>query len=338
VAFDDSNASVTNDEGVAQARSALKLGMQVQIQGSAINKSTASATASTIEFGSEMVGPVADLNTTAGSFTVLGQKVVVSATTVFGDGLTGGLSALTAGAVVEVHAQFDATANQFNATRIELETGATAFKLRGVVSALDSTAKTFQIGAAVINFGGIAAADLPATLANGMTVRVKVQTTQVNGQWVATSVKSGERKAEDSGESEVSGLITTFTSATSFKIGDVVVDATNAAFPDGQAGVVLGANVEVEGPVVNGVLMATKVTLEDAHANDGNHGVELRGPIAALTATSFTLRGITVTFDGTTVFKNGVATDLAVGVVVEVKGAVGTDGTTVAAKSIEIKK
>lgn len=338
VAFDDTSASVTDDDGVAQDRSALKLGMQVEVEGSQIDKANASATAAKIRFGSEIVGPAADINSKAGSFTVLSQNIMTTTTTVFGDGLTGGLSALTPGAVVEVHAQFNTVTNQFDATRIELQPGATSFKLRGVVSGLDNTAKTFNIGTALINFGGIAAADLPAKFDNNMQVRVRVNTTQSNGQWVAISVHSGERKVEDHDEAEVRGLITDFTSATSFKIGDVVVDATQAAFPDGQLGVALGANVEVEGAITNNVLVATKVSLEDDHANGGNHGVELRGLISALDASSFMLRGVKVTFDTTTVVKNGVITDLANDLRVQVKGVVGTDGTTVASKSIEIKK
>ena len=36
------------------------------------------------------------------------------------------------------------------------------YRLRGLISALDTTAKTFKIGDAVINYGGVPAAELPA--------------------------------------------------------------------------------------------------------------------------------------------------------------------------------
>jgi Domain of unknown function (DUF5666) len=340
IAFDESSASVTDEEGVSQGRSALKLGMQVEVEGSAIDRPNASAKAMRVRFGSEIVGPAVDINAGAGSFTVLGQKVLVSSTTVFGDGLTGGLAALADKTIVEVHAQFDAATMQFNATRVEAKPTATVFKLRGTVSAFNGDAKTFKIGEAVINFGGIAAADLPSNLGNDLKVRVRLQTAQVNNQWVALAVRAGERRVEDHHEAEVEGLITEFTSNTSFKVNGLVVDATNASFPDGTTDLKLGARVEVEGAVVNGVLVATKVELEDHHANDERHGVELRGLISGLDkpGKTFMLREVKVSYDANTQFKNGTVDTLANDLRVEVKGAVGSDGTTVAAKRIEFKR
>jgi len=138
----------------------------------------------------------------------------------------------------------------------------------------------------------------------------------------------------------VQGTITTFTSTTSFSVNGLPVDATNAQFPDGTAGIVLGAMVEVEGAVANGVLVATKVELEDMHQNDDRNKNELHGPISNLdtTAKTFVVRGVTVNYvSGTTVFKDGVEADLANGKQVEVKGVLSADGTSVQAQVIEFE-
>ena len=92
VRWDESNASITDDDGVAQGRSALKLGMVVAVDGNALNKLTATGTATHVQFGSETVGPVASVNVAASSFVVLGQTIKVTATTVFDASITGALT------------------------------------------------------------------------------------------------------------------------------------------------------------------------------------------------------------------------------------------------------
>jgi hypothetical protein len=123
-------------------------------------------------------------------------------------------------------------------------------------------------------------------------------------------------------------------------VNGLPVDATNAKFEDGTAGIVLGAMVEVEGAVMNGVLVATKVELEDMHRNDDRNKNELHGPISNLdtTAKTFVVRGVNVTYvSGTTVFKDGVEADLANGKEVEVKGVLSADGTSVQAQVIDFE-
>jgi hypothetical protein len=225
VRFDHSSAQVENEDGVRGSSNDIKLGGMVEVEGEKVDDSTGRAKASRIRFGSELVGPVASVDTANSSIVVLDQAIDVRAETVADDSLTGGLAALT-GKVVEVHAQRDAATGHYVASRVEAEAGATAFTLRGAVSALDAPAKTCKIGAAVINYGGIAAADLPAGLADGLKVRVKLQTVQVNGQWVATPVRSGERHVEDHDDGRLMGHVAAFTSATALEVNGIAVDAS----------------------------------------------------------------------------------------------------------------
>lgn len=337
VRYDDSKASISDEDGVEKKSSDLKLGMVVAMDASRVDRSAGTASADRIRFGSEIVGPVGTVNSSASTVTVLGQTVLVTTSTVFDSTLAGGLSALTAGAVVEVHGILDQATGQITATRIEPKTGATAYKLRGVVASLDTTAKTFKIGSETINYAGVTT--VPATLANGSVVRALLQTTQVSGAWVATRLGAGARVPSGTvPEAHVEGAITVFTSTSSFEINGLKIDATNATFADGTAGIVLGARVEVEGSLNNGVLVATKVEIEERR-EQGQRPLELHGAITSIdtTAKTFVLRTVTVSYAGTVTFKDGTVADLAVGKNVEVRGVLSADRTQLAATRIEFK-
>lgn len=338
VRWDDSAAVVSDDDGGTHDSAALKLGMVVEVDGGVVDRVAGTGKAIAIRYGSEMLGPIGSIDGTASTLTVLGQTVVVTSSTVFDASIVGGLAGLTAGTVVEVHGLYDAANNRTVATRIEPKPAATEYRLRGAVANLDATAKTFTLNGELVSYASVAT--LPAgPFANGTLVKVRVQTAQVAGVWVATKLRLLKRTFEDRPDAEVEGVITVWTSATDFEINGLKVDATTASFPDGQAGVVLGARVEVEGAVSNGVLVATKVKLEDRDGHEGTSGpreFELHGLISNLdtTAKTFSLRGLTVSYAGSVSFQDGTEAKLANGARVEVKGSLSLDLTTIVATRI----
>lgn len=337
VRFDDSNATIEDEDGNAFRSSDLKLGMRVQLDGRGVDHALGTGIAQRIRFGSEIVGPVGAIDTGASTVVVLGQTVLVTTATIFDSSLSGGLSALTAGAVIEVHGILDETTGKVTATRIEPKPAAAFYRVRGVVSAYDATAKTFKIGSELISFASVV--NVPPTLANGRIVRVQLQTTQVAGAWVATRIGLGVRGPSTGiSDAHVEGAITAFTSTTAFEVNGLKVDAASAAFPDGTSGIVLGARVEVTGTVSNGVLVATKVELDDRDGH-GPRLLELHGPIASIdtTAKTFALRGVTVWYGGTVTYKDGTEASLAVNRRVEVYGKLSTDRTRLEATRIEFK-
>ena len=338
VRFDDSTAAVADEDGNSRSSSDLTLGMMVEVDGGNIDRAAATALAVRIRWGSEIVGPVGTVDTAASTVRVLGQTVLVTTSTVFDSTLAGGLSALSAGAVIEVHGILDPANGRVVATRIEPRAGALAFKLRGVIAALNTTAKTFTINGQLISYAGLPSGNVPPGLTNGQVVRVLLQTTQVGGVWVATGLRGGLRLPEARQEAHVEGVITVFTSATNFEISGLRVDAATASFPDGTAGVVLGARVEVEGSVTNGVLVATKVEIE-ARRTPEQRPLELRGELGNLntTAKTFALRGLTVWYGGTVEYQGGTEATLANGRRVEIKGVLSSDRTRLEARRIEFK-
>ncbi|MDP1900056.1 MAG: DUF5666 domain-containing protein [Rubrivivax sp.] len=326
VRYDDATCPVYDADGVLQDRSLLKLGMMIQVDGGPVDRVAGTAMALRIRFGGEVIGPVGAVDTTASTVQVLGQTVLVTESTVFDETLAGGLSALTAGAVVQVHGLLDTVNNRIVATRIEAQAAATTYQLRGVLTALDPAVKTFRIGTELISYAGLAVADVPATLADGQIVRVKLQTAQVSGAWVATQLFNSLRLPDARPDARIEGVISAFTANFTFAVNGLPVDASKAVFSDGTAGIVLGARVEVTGQVVNGVLVATKV--EVAESRDfGRRMFHLHGDIGNVNtvAQTFELRGVTVSYSGTVVYRNGTQAQIANGKRAEVEGVLDRD-------------
>jgi hypothetical protein len=338
VRFDDNSAQVEDDDdGSSHMSSELKLGMMVEVHSSAIDDRLARAVAMRVRFGSEIVGPVASKDVAAQTLRVLDQTIEVSPNTVFDDSLAGGFAAIVPDQVLEIHALFDASTGHYVATRIEDKANALLFRLRGRIGALDTAAKTFSIGDAVINYGNVPAADLP-TLADGLRVRVRLQTSQVNGQWVAVSVRTGVRRVDDVADARIRGLVTAFTSAQQFEVQGVPVDASNATFEPNAAAVGLGVVVEVRGRAAAGTIVASRIRVIDRDGDDWQR-VELHGEVSALdpVAQTFLLRDVKINYGRVIDWKNGLPTDLANGKPVEVKGVWSEDRRVLFAVIVEFE-
>ena len=336
VRFDDSTAVVTDDEGGASSKDALRLGMTAEVRAGKVTDdgSGPRAKADGITFGAALVGPVSAVDAVAKSLVVLGQRVLVLDTTVLDNRLTGGFAGISVGMLVEVHGTLDASTGVVTATRIEPTAAAAGFRLRGIVTALDTVAKTFRIGGALISYAGVTM--VPADLANGLLLRVRVQTAQVGGAWVATRLGAAHPHVEDADEADLKGSITAFTSTAAFSVNGIPVDASAAIFAGGTAGIVLGAQVEVEGTSLNGTVIAKRVSVETHEARRAE-GFELHGTVSALdtTAKTFVLRNVTVNYGAAGVeFRHGTAAQLANGVQLETRGTLSADGSTLAATRI----
>ena len=336
VRFDDSSAKVSSDDddnNEVHNRSELKLGMVVEIQGGGTTSDDSGrhGRANEIQFGSELVGPVgATIDVAGKSFTVLGQTVKVTDTTIFDSSIAAGITALKSGDVLEIHGLRDAN-NVITATRIEPKVAPAFFKIRGTVQSVDTTLLTFVIGGETISYGSLTPVPV-----KDQVLRVKVQTTKVNGAWVAIKIKSGVHKVEDHDEAEIKGSITEFTSKTNFKVNGIAVDATGVAnLPSGLA---MGVMVEVEGKASNGTIVATKVEIEDKN-NAAANEFEFHRRIATANAgaKTFVIDTTTISWDDSTVFEKGATSlSLTANTCVEVKATAMSGSTTLHATRIKL--
>ena len=327
VRFDDLSADVQDVDGGRRSRDDLRLGMTVEVESNAIttDASGSRATATRIRFESELVGPLGLLDLAGSSFTILGQRVSVDATTVFDERLTLGLAGLSLGQGLEVYAVFDAAAQRYRATRIEPAGLGQGLRLRGPLAAVDTAAQTLRIGAHTYSYAG--ATGVPAGLAAGQYVRLRLSAELNPARWVVKGFDTALQPLADLQTVKAEGLINSFTSAQSFSVGGRPVDASGASFPDGSAGLAVGVRVKVEGTVRSGLLRATQVSIQsDQQVRD--QGFEIIGALTAVSPSqrTITLRGFTIgTARSDLRFEDGTAADLVVGRAVEVKGLLSAD-------------
>ena len=207
------------------------------------------------------------------------------------------------------------------------------YRIRGAISALNLTTKTFNIGSQRISYQFQAA---PAGLADGAIVRIRVNTLKSGGVWEATRLREGSNRPDDNTHTRVEGLVNAFTSTAQFSVNGIAV-ATNSgtSFTPNPPVFNTGVRVEVEGTMAGNTLVASKVEIEDS---GGNTEFDLRGPIEALTTTTLTVRGQTVTYGPGVIYEpqGKLATDLGVGLDVEVRATL-FNGTQLQASRIKFK-
>lgn len=346
VRFDDSAASVFDDDGSPSDTDALQLGMVVEVRGS-LSDDGLSGSASSFTYYSELKGPVTAVG--ADTLTVFGQTVRVTAATVFAD--VGGLGGLAVGNVVEVYGLPDAS-GAITATRIEREAASVAyysddFRVRGTVSGLTGTSPDLRFTVATVTVTTSASTVVDdGPVVDGAYVSVRLANTAAgDGSYAATRVKVKERRFDsDIDEAEVEGLVSDFVDlASEFKVNGwpVRLDA-GVTYEDGVAAdLANGARVEVKGSVVGGVLVARKVEFEDEDADGGDDGstapFEFKGVATCspspcsgssgnFTLTTSSGRTVAIRYDAATIFDDGVTTANLNGLNVEVKAVAATGG------------
>jgi hypothetical protein len=153
------------------------------------------------------------------------------------------------------------------------------------------------------------------------------------GRWPVTSIGTAGPPAGSRGQARARGVISTFTSIADFRVGGTPVDASTAQIVGGTLGAQV--RVEIEGRLLGGVLIATRVEVEDAAADE----IEVRGRIVSVDAVARVLE-----FNGNrervsyartdVVYENGTVADLAAGRRVRAYGVLSADGTVVEARRI----
>jgi hypothetical protein len=318
IRFDDDSAVVIDDEGIVRPRSDLRLGMVAEVQGR-LRGNSGQGTASQIQFGHEIAGPVESVDGAGTRLVVLGQTVQVDVDTLF-DGFAAGFADVQAGQLIAVHGFLDGSSGTYTATRIERRASLAQYTLRGRIANLAGPpVRSFTIGGALIDYGSVAN---PPALANGLAVRVSLNTTPVSGRWVASSVHSSQRNFPERNQAEVEGHVSGFASSADFLVAGVPVNAGGPGVTVRRgtlADLADGVRVEVEGVMQGGVLVASVLDFK----RGGRQEFELHGPIESVDPATQTLvlRGVTVAWDGNTRFAAGNAAGLVVGARLDVRGA-----------------
>ncbi|MGH8261869.1 MAG: DUF5666 domain-containing protein [Steroidobacteraceae bacterium] len=326
--FDITSATLTRN-GATVTQNDLAVGQIARVHGRK-NMHDSNGHADHVDVDDQVVGPIASIDMTAGSFVAIGQTVTVDSATSFKRDLAG-LSALAVGDVVEVSGLVAADGH-IAATRIERENGTTNFQVIGTVADLDGTAHTFKINALTVDYSTAMLNDFTSGApADGDVVEVKGSVFDgATTKLTATRLEPADdetRDADHGDEVEREGLITRFVSATDFDVaGKPVTTNASTTFEGGTAAdLALNVRVEAEGSLdANNVLVADKIKIKKAGI------AELVGNVTAVDATAGTvmLLGVTVAVTADTRLEDRSDAEvdlfslasLAVGDTVEVRG------------------
>lgn len=322
IRFDDSAAVVTLDDDVQASSDDLRLGMVTQVEGERESESP-TGIAKAISSSSFVQGPIAQIDPAGQQLTVLGLVIMATETTLF-DGANGlDDPALAPGALVEVHGIPDQS-GQLVATRITRKDAGSVngLRLSGTVQGLNTQDKTFKLYGFTVRYDTAANVGLANGIVDGMTVRIKGSLSNAD-TIVATSVHSRNMESfrKEGLRVNLEGIITSLESPRSFEVNGLKVNIVN---PLSDVTPTLGARVEVEGTITNGILLVTKLQSRSG-AQQALNGIELHGPISELNllARTFKLRNTMVRWDGTSAFLNGLRPEqLTNDMNVEVRGRI----------------
>lgn len=262
------NSTSYTINGQSGTESQLRVGQVVRITGK-IDDNGTTGSATSISFDDNVEGPITALDAVAGTLTVMGQPVRVTATTIFDDASISpaDITGLANGRIVEVSGFADAN-GVIVASRIEGKAAGGELEVTGTVSAL--TATTFAISGLTVDYASISVQD--GTLANGGCAEAKGTNFDVATATLTATrvqVKSCGVAGQKDAKGEIEGVVTTLAaangSALDFSIGAQRV-LTNAStrFDNGTAAdVQANVRVEAEGKFdAAGALVATRVKIE----------------------------------------------------------------------------
>jgi hypothetical protein len=322
--FDTSNAAIIvngKEIGVGDefVRDNLDIGRVVTVEGTG-NLDDISADATRVIYNDNVRGPVEsihDIDTTTKEIVVLGQIVIVNVVTK----LKGtAFDTIAQNDLVEVSGLVDDT-GAIRATFLE-KTGefipGNVVGVTGFIVNLDIDLKTFEVNDLRVDYSLILSGDLPQGFADGLLVEVEGTLDAAGGEMLAASIELGDEIGDgNSDQIEVLGFVTDIGSAFEFTVGNQVVqfDATTL-FVDGTAAdILLGAKLEAEGRLVDGILFADEIEFW------GPDQIEVEGLVTDIASdTEFTVGDQVVQTNGDTVFEGGTPDDIVPGVLLEIKG------------------
>ncbi|MFM2290146.1 MAG: hypothetical protein RL684_3289 [Pseudomonadota bacterium] len=303
--FETTGTSISIDD-VAGTQADLHVGDVIEVKGHH-DAATGKDVAEQIRMHSNVQGPLQSLDAATLTLVVMGQTVLVSAGTSFGDGISpASVSALAVGDILRVSGM-PAADGSIQATRIERKPAGSALQVIGKASGVDATARTLHINALLVDFGTAALSGFTAGgPVDGDLVKAGGSALDAAGTLPATrlELRTGqELRGDAQGESEIEGLVTRFVSPTDFDIGGRAA-TTNAGttFSGGTAAdLALDVRVEAEGSVdASGTLVAARLKME----READTRLLAQVDAVDATAGTVTLLGVTVSVTAMTRFED----------------------------------
>jgi len=274
VEYDTNGSSFLIDDTPEIDEDKLEVGMVVRLS---VETSNGELTrkATEVVYDGEVKGPVTGLSAippgstaTQRSLSIFGQAVTVDSTGTVFKGTT--FVDLADGDIVEISG-FRESATMIRATYVKkkgtLDPGNSEVDLRGKVDQYLG-GNDFEINGVVINIDPLnTVIDVPGGLSDGKSVEVK-GVIQLDGSINADEIKFDDDDEFDGEIDEISlqGIISSFSSISDFEIDGLTVDASSVLNLPTLPADPVGLEVEVEGDLVGGVLVADKFELRQSES------------------------------------------------------------------------
>lgn len=335
-------------DGTSGSQSDLKKGMVVLVNATVTHNygtnDPPQRTANTLFYEDTVEGIVQSVAPDGSSLVVLGQTVAITTTTIIDLGVST-LSNLKKDDLVEVSG-FVSGPGAVVATLIDRKIDSADYQVKGFITEHDEANKFFTIGSLRVDYAGadIGLMPIPAGDAwNGLLVDVRGGQVSSGGsgqysvRMTATKVKPEGLGTEDSALAEIRGFVTQVVSLSDFYLGNVHVQTSAGTTFEGgtRNDILVGAYLEVHGPLVGGIVNATKVEFEGE--------TELQANVATINSSGNTvtlagLAGLVIQFDSKTALHGQgnprVLTDLRSGDHLQIQGQL-RGGNTILAKEVE---
>lgn len=296
--YDNTATLYCIDEEPCSTENKLKLGMVVLVNGRVTeeysNGQPVKRVADKITFEETVEGIVQSVASDGLSLVALGQIVHIDQRTIIDPSVPGqSIGNLAPGTdLIEVSGFVVGDGHILATLIMKKQTGTPHYEIQGSVKNHDVKAKTFEIGALVVDYSFANTAEMPSPASstwNNIVVHVRGDEWSQGGagpygaRLTATRVKSLGLGVEDIADAEVEGFIIHADAPGDFVVNNLRVRATASTEFEGGTidDLVVGAHLEIHGQVAGGILQAEHVSFE------GN--IELESNVATITPVSRTL-------------------------------------------------
>ena len=256
--FNAAGAKVTVNGKSGLKAKAVQAGVVAQIAGS-ISPDGTHGFADTINVSRVFLGRLSFVGTGGTGLKAVGLTVAPQAGAV----LVGfkSVADLAVGDTLDVYGYVDLASLTVQATRIARVPAVAHTELRGLVTAVDRS--TLVVDGISVDYSQatLEGFDGEPQVGDG----VAVEGTVVPGGLMASSVTATSvTEPKDGSEAEVEGSVLSIEGPGVFYVNDVEIDATQASVTGGTlADIAVGSQVQVHGAIVNGVLVADSVEIDD---------------------------------------------------------------------------
>ncbi|MCP3690446.1 MAG: hypothetical protein GY784_18750 [Gammaproteobacteria bacterium] len=262
IEFDTDSSAFEVDGNIGATQANLAIGMVVTIVGST-DSNGLTGTADNVTYDDKLEGPVAAIDESIPdqkTLTIFNKEILIAKGSTEFESVT--FADITVNDIVEISG-FD-TATGITASylkKTDVYSGNNEVELRGTITSL--TASSFLLDGISVSYDGNTDIEIPGgILSEGLYVEVEGELDAINSIF-AEEIELEDEDFDEGLELSLQGIISQFISLSNFTVDGQQINASSASISPSPASLDVGTNVEVQGDIVNSVLIAEQVEVHD---------------------------------------------------------------------------